>query len=70
MMHEKSLATHPALLDLLADDFAGHGCDLRRLMAVILQSEAYGRASEQPPRGRRPRGRKTKPTSGCTRRPS
>jgi hypothetical protein len=48
MMHEGNPPTHPELLDLLADDFAAHGCDLRRLIAVIVQSETYGRSSRWP----------------------
>jgi hypothetical protein len=48
MMHEQNAPTHPVLLDLLADDFATHGSDLRRLMAVILASDAYGRSSQSP----------------------
>jgi hypothetical protein len=45
MMHDDNAATHPQLLDLLADDFAEHGFDLRRLMAGIMQSETYARSS-------------------------
>jgi hypothetical protein len=48
MLHDDNPPTHPALLDLLADDFAGHGYDLRRLIAVIMKSEAYSRSSEWP----------------------
>jgi hypothetical protein len=48
MMHEGNPATHPELLDLLANDFAEHGFDLRRLIAVIMQSEAYARSSRWP----------------------
>jgi hypothetical protein len=51
MMHDGNPATHPALLDLLADDCAGHGFDLRRLIAVIVQSEAYARSSRPPGQG-------------------
>jgi hypothetical protein len=45
MLHDDNPPTHPALLDLLADDFANHGYDLRRLIAVIMHSEAYARSS-------------------------
>jgi hypothetical protein len=45
MMYDGNPATHPQLLDLLADDFAQNGFDLRRLITVIMQSEAYGRSS-------------------------
>ena len=48
MMHEGNPATHPELLDLLADDFVEHGYDLRRLIAVIMQSQVYARSSRRP----------------------
>src|SRR5262245_35774513 len=48
MMHEANPATHPELLALLADDFAAHGCDLRRLIAVVMQSDTYARSSRWP----------------------
>jgi hypothetical protein len=54
MMHDGNVATHPALLDLLADDFADHGFDLRRLLAVIVQSETYARSSRWPGKGNLP----------------
>ncbi len=54
MMHEGNPATHPALLDLLANDFAAHNFDLRRLIAVIMQSEAYARSSRWPGTGSLP----------------
>lgn len=44
-MHAANPATHPAVLDLLADDFAAGGFDIRRLMATILHSEAYLRST-------------------------
>jgi hypothetical protein len=34
-------ASHPALLDALAADFTGHGFNLRRLIALIVNSRAY-----------------------------
>ena len=39
---------HPALLRLLADDFAASGYDHRRLLKVIALSSAYGRSSAAP----------------------
>jgi hypothetical protein len=45
MIHDGNPATHPELLDLLANDFADHGFDLRRLIAVIVHSETYARSS-------------------------
>jgi hypothetical protein len=36
---------HPPTLTLLASDFVAHGYDLRSLLATIVLSEAYGRAS-------------------------
>ena len=62
MMHEGNPATHPELLDLLADDFASHGYDLRRLIAVIMQSQAYA------PLEPLARARATPRTRRCTRR--
>ncbi|MCA9222243.1 MAG: DUF1549 domain-containing protein [Planctomycetales bacterium] len=53
-MHEANPASHPALLDRLADDFAINGFDLRRLMAGILHSEAYLRATRWTAGGQRP----------------
>jgi hypothetical protein len=44
-MHEANPATHPVLLERLADDLAAHRFDLRRLMAGILHSDAYRRSS-------------------------
>jgi hypothetical protein len=54
MMYDGNRPTHPELLALLADDFASHGFDLRRLIAVIMQSEAYGRSSRWPGPGAPP----------------
>jgi hypothetical protein len=51
MMHEDNPATHPELLDLLANDFAEHGYDLRRLIAVIMQTQVYSRSSRWPGNG-------------------
>jgi hypothetical protein len=38
-------ATHPALLDALAVDFTAHGCDLRRLIRLIVSSRTWQLAS-------------------------
>jgi hypothetical protein len=38
--------THPELLDFLASDFVQHGYNLRYLMRVILNTEAYQRSSQ------------------------
>ncbi|MBL8212940.1 MAG: DUF1553 domain-containing protein [Bryobacterales bacterium] len=40
--------THPELLDALAADFREHNHDLRRLMKMIVTSEAYQRSSKAP----------------------
>ena len=44
-IHRANPASHPELMDALADDFAGHGFNLRRLMAGVLHSETYLRDS-------------------------
>ena len=38
-------ATHPALLNQLAEDFIGHGYDIRHTLKVIAMSSAYARSS-------------------------
>lgn len=53
-MHQANAASHPALLDRLADDFAASGFDLQRLMAGILHSDAYLRSSRWHGDGQRP----------------
>ncbi|QDU96579.1 hypothetical protein Pla8534_44000 [Lignipirellula cremea] len=53
-MHEANPASHPELLERLANDFAG-GFDLRRLMAGILHSDAYLRSTRWSGGGERPR---------------
>jgi Protein of unknown function (DUF1549)/Protein of unknown function (DUF1553) len=40
-MHSGNPASVPALLDGLADDFAEHGYDVRRLVATLVLSKAY-----------------------------
>jgi hypothetical protein len=44
-MHEANPATHPELLNRLADDFAKNGFDLRRLTVGILHSDVYLRST-------------------------
>ena len=45
MIHDGNAASHPELFRLLSDDFADHGFDLRRLIGVIMKTEAYARSS-------------------------
>lgn len=47
-IHDANPATHPGILDLLSEDFASHGFDLRRLLALILHTDAYRRSSAWP----------------------
>lgn len=54
-MHEANPASHPELLDQLADNFAASGFDLRRLMSGILHSDTYLRSTRWTTRGDRPR---------------
>lgn len=44
-IHSANPASHPRLLDDLADDFAAHDFDLRRLLSGVLHSETYCRDS-------------------------
>lgn len=37
--------SHPEILELLADDFRSHGCDLRRPLRVLTRTAAYRRTS-------------------------
>ena len=53
-IHSANPASHPRLLNGLADDFATHRFDMRRLMAGILHSETYQRASDLPGTDARP----------------
>jgi len=39
-------ATHPALLDALANDFVAHHYDVRYIIRLIMSSQAYGLTSE------------------------
>lgn len=45
-------ATHPPLLAELAEDFVGHGYDLRHTLRVIALSSAYARTSQAVPENR------------------
>lgn len=47
-IHSANKASHPQLLDELANKFAAGRFDLRQLMSGILHSEAYLRASQLP----------------------
>jgi len=47
-MDSAHTVAHPALLDLLAEDFREHGYDLRRTLRAIARSDAYQRSSAQP----------------------
>jgi hypothetical protein len=48
-MRATNPATHPKLLDRLANDFARHGYDLRRTIKLIAFSRAYGRSDRPVP---------------------
>lgn len=54
-MHAANPASHPALLNKLADDFASRQFDLRPLMSAILHSDAYLRSSRWTSASERPR---------------
>lgn len=54
-MHEANPASHPTLLERLANDFAGNGFNLRRLMNGILHSDAYLRSTRWTTGGERPK---------------
>tara|TARA_R110002049_G_scaffold27321_2_gene93990 strand:- start:53060 stop:55255 length:2196 start_codon:yes stop_codon:yes gene_type:complete len=45
-MRATNPATHPELLDWLADDFANHGFSMKSTIATICRSEAYQRQSQ------------------------
>ena len=47
-MHSENPASHPELLDWLAEDFAAQGYDLKRLIRGIVLSETYGRSARHP----------------------
>jgi hypothetical protein len=54
-MHEANPASHPELLARLANDFAGNGFNLRRLMNGILHSDVYLRSTRWTTGGERPK---------------
>lgn len=45
-------ATHPKLLNLLADDFVQHGYNLRRTLQLIANSRTYGRSANATPQNK------------------
>ncbi|HEV3494942.1 MAG TPA: DUF1553 domain-containing protein, partial [Actinomycetes bacterium] len=47
--HSENPPSHPALLDLLADEFAAHRFDVKWLLREIALSKTYQRASVAPP---------------------
>lgn len=46
--HDGNAPSHPELLTLLANDFAGHGFDVKYLLREIALSQTYQRASRLP----------------------
>lgn len=48
MMHKDNPPSHPALLDLLANEFIGHKFDVRWLLREIALSETYQRSTRAP----------------------
>jgi Protein of unknown function (DUF1549)/Protein of unknown function (DUF1553) len=55
MIHDRNPASHPALFDKLANDFAANGYNFDRLIASIMHSEAYQRSARWTgPADRRP----------------
>ncbi len=51
-IHDGNTPTHPKLFDLLADDFAKNGFDLKRLVGNIMLTETYRRSSVWPEKER------------------
>jgi hypothetical protein len=49
MDHPANPPSHPALLDLLADDLAAHKFDVRYFLRELALSQTYQRSSELPP---------------------
>src|SRR5262249_2872659 len=47
--HADNPASHPELLDLLADEFVAHQFDIKWLLREIARSETYQRSSLLPP---------------------
>ncbi|HJZ89368.1 MAG TPA: DUF1549 domain-containing protein [Gemmataceae bacterium] len=55
MIHDGNPASHPALFERLADDFAANGFNFDRLLASIMNSDTYLRSDRWPgPGDRRP----------------
>ncbi|MCH7988524.1 MAG: DUF1553 domain-containing protein [Planctomycetes bacterium] len=55
-MHSENPASHPELLDWLAQDLVGHQYNLKRLIQGIVLSETYARSSRWEQDGERPAG--------------
>jgi hypothetical protein len=53
-MHEGNPASHPEVLDFLADDFVAHQFDLRHLIRGIVNSRTYQLSSRYLAKGQRP----------------
>lgn len=51
-IHSGNAPSHPKVFELLSEDFASHGFDLKRLIANIMQTEAYRRGSIWPDKER------------------
>jgi len=47
-IHPDNPPSHPAVLDLLTQDFREHGCDVKRTLRELMLTEAYGRTCELP----------------------
>ena len=55
-VHSQNPAAYPALLDLLATDFAASGYDTRAFLRELARTRVYGRSFELPASIRSPRG--------------
>lgn len=53
-IHAANPPSHPKLFETLAEDFAAHGFELKRLIAGILHSDAYQRSTRWDRPGKRP----------------
>lgn len=51
-LRETNPATHPSLLDRLAEDFVTHGYDIRHTLRLIARSHAYAQSSRTHPNNR------------------
>ncbi len=47
-IHNGNKPSHPKAFEVLSEDFASHGFDLKRLIANVMQTEAYRRGSVWP----------------------